>query len=909
MKRDRTMRGTVLLAVAVILALATTAWPESGNLLKNPGFEEGEAGGTPAGWAAWDRNPSTFVVAEGGSRSSRCAAIRLVPNESCGFVLADQWVRRPIAAGERYRARCDVRAERPVRVTLWLYGGAGGVSLSTRTDVIASRAWRPVSAEFEVPKLSSRAEPYVRFALAADQRDAPTVYLDNAELVRLDADAPVPDSVNLVANGRFEKGEEDAPPRGWVWWQRNPSTFVISSGGRGGGQCAKMRLVKNKTCGFLLADQYIETPLAEGDHLRARAYVRAEKATPVNLYLYAGTQRRGDSAGIEVTGRGNLTADATWKAIVAEADMPALTSGGGTYVRFALGLSHEKVDLYLDDVEVVNVRGGGAAKGGGHDLVFAADRYYSGAGLPLHVEGKPVGASGSVTFKLPVDLDAAAVPYAALWLDVDDIDAPAETGIYVNGEGPARAGGELIGEGAGFSGYVPFDPAFLRPGANEVKFVFEDDLGGATAGFAILDAKLTVVRPGPARPRKRVRSDGKLTEIRMPGIGSIIADNVISDAITIDLPRGEEYGWRDNTIRKGDGRGGWRAHPVQTRMFGATKGKYIMPFGIHEMDNGEIIIGASWNDGEMELPVISFSSDGGETFSNWQTVPNTFDRPMMFTYLGKGDLLFSTRGFHHYSADYGRTWPEKRPVPAAINGSQFWAEGNMLVDIGEDGRAELVIATGGNLGGKAIFQGAFYNFIRWSDDGGKTWRDEKRPKEWIFEVTHNGKTYERSLSEGGLVRADNGDIVAALRTDLPPRYLGQPHNDSLEGTAVCISRDEGKTWSKLRTLYDAGRHHACLVKRPNGDLVMTYVVRVNVREGRFANQRRGMEALVSRDHGETWNLDEVYILDEFKHLDPNQWFNGECGHVAAAALEDGSVLSIYGNYVAKAAVLVRWTPE
>jgi len=90
---------------------------------------------------------------------------------------------------------------------------------------------------------------------------------------------------------------------------------------------------------------------------------------------------------------------------------------------------------------------------------------------------------------------------------------------------------------------------------------------------------------------------------------------------------------------------------------------------------------------------------------------------------------------------------------------------------------------------------------------------------------------------------------------------------------------------------------------------MTYVVRVNVREGRFANQRRGMEALVSRDHGETWNLDEVYILDEFKHLDPNQWFNGECGHVAAAALEDGSVLSIYGNYVAKAAVLVRWTPE
>ena len=906
MARDGTVTRMVLFAALVILGITATGWAESQNLLENGGFEEGETGASPPGWGKWDRNPSTFVIAEGGYESAQCAAIRLIGNEACGFVLADQWVRRPVAAGERYRARCWVRAAAPVRVTLWLYGGTESVALKARTDAIASRAWRAVSAEFEAPKLEGLG--YVRFALAVDQRDAPTVYVDDAEVVRLDADAPVPDSVNLVTNGRFEQGEEGAPP-GWVWWQRNPSTFAISSGGRGDGQCAKMNLVKNEACGFVLADQYIETPLAEGDHLRARAYVRAEKPTGVTLYLYAGTQTRGDSPGINLTGRGDLTADATWKPISAEVDVPALTSGGGTFVRLALGLSYEKVDVYLDDVEVVNVGAGGAAKGEGHDLVFAADRYYSGAGLPLRVEGKPIGGSGSVTFRLPEELDAGAAPYAALWLDVDDIDAPAETGIYVNGQGPIRATGELIGEGAGRSGYVPLDPSFLRAGANEVSFVFEDSLGGATAGFAVLDAKLTVVRPGPARPRKRVRSEGKLTEIRMPGIGAIIADNVIREAITIDLPRGEEYGWRDNTIRKGDGEGGWKAHVVQTRMFAATKGKFIMPFGIHEMDNGEIIIGASWNDGQMELPVISISSDAGKTFSDWRTVPDTFDRPMMFTYLGKGDLLFSTRGFHHYSHDYGRTWPQKRPVQAAMNGGMFWAEGNMLVDIAADGRAERVAATGGNLGGKALFQGASLDFFRWSYDGGKTWRDESRPAEWIYEVTQDGKTHERSVSEGGLVRADNGDIVAALRTDLPPRYLGQPHNDSLEGTAVSISEDDGKTWSPLKTLYDAGRHHACLVKRPNGDLVMTYVVRVNVQEGKFANQRRGMEALVSTDHGKTWNLDEVYILDEFKHLDPNQWFNGECGHVAAAALQDGSILSIYGNYLAKAAVLVRWTPE
>ena len=147
-----------------------------------------------------------------------------------------------------------------------------------------------------------------------------------------------------------------------------------------------------------------------------------------------------------------------------------------------------------------------------------------------------------------------------------------------------------------------------------------------------------------------------------------------------------------------------------------------------------------------------------------------------------------------------------------------------------------------------------------------------------------------------------------MRSDIPRSFLSQPHNDSLEGIAISISKDEGKTWSPLNTLYDAGRHHCCLAKRPNGDLVMTYVVRTNIKNGKFANQRRGMEALVSKDHGKTWNLDEVYILDEFKYINPNQWFDGKAGHVAVAALKDGSIISIYGNYLAKSAVLVRWKP-
>jgi hypothetical protein len=53
-------------------------------------------------------------------------------------------------------------------------------------------------------------------------------------------------------------------------------------------------------------------------------------------------------------------------------------------------------------------------------------------------------------------------------------------------------------------------------------------------------------------------------------------------------------------------------------------------------------------------------------------------------------------------------------------------------------------------------------------------------------------------------------LVAALRTDMPPRYFAGPHDDSLEGTAIPISRDDGRCWSELQFLFDVGRHHASL---------------------------------------------------------------------------------------------------
>jgi hypothetical protein len=200
--------------------------------------------------------------------------------------------------------------------------------------------------------------------------------------------------------------------------------------------------------------------------------------------------------------------------------------------------------------------------------------------------------------------------------------------------------------------------------------------------------------------------------------------------------------------------------------------------------------------------------------------------------------------------------------------------------------------------------------FRRSVDGGRTWVDEVTPPQWKFTAEHRGKTWLRGVSEGAIVRAANGDLVAALRSDMPPRYFDGPHDDSLEGTAISISHDDGESWSAMQILFDAGRHHANLQRLPGGDLVCTLVVRDDIRDGRLASHRRGCDALISHDHGRTWGLDHRYELDGFEFLRPDgYWVDGQCGHVAAVVLEDGQILSAYGQYRLGATVLIKWKPD
>jgi len=368
-------------------------------------------------------------------------------------------------------------------------------------------------------------------------------------------------------------------------------------------------------------------------------------------------------------------------------------------------------------------------------------------------------------------------------------------------------------------------------------------------------------------------------------------------------------GWKTHYIRQGDGRGGWVVRRAEYQMLqdpnkwhtNATGRPYLQFRVLKPMDNGELILMGVWNPSgeygkwtDQERTIVAFSRDGGDTWSELKQIADTYDRPDMTACLGKGRLTFQTGETAYFSNDYGRTWPERMPAQPFGSGKSM-VEGNPLVERDAQGNVTRI----GQLG---------YRAIRWSHDGGRNWVDELRPEEWQWQETHNGKTYTLGVSEGSLVRAKNGWLVAAHRTDVPARYREGPHDDNLEGIGVSISKDNGKTWSPIKILFDAGRHHQKLLVMPNGDIVMTMTVRANIRDGKLVSYRRGCDAIVSHDNGLSWDLDHRYVLDEYEYYDGYKWFNGNCGHINSLLLDDGSIITGHNNYLTKGISLIRWQP-
>jgi len=112
---------------------------------------------------------------------------------------------------------------------------------------------------------------------------------------------------------------------------------------------------------------------------------------------------------------------------------------------------------------------------------------------------------------------------------------------------------------------------------------------------------------------------------------------------------------------------------------------------------------------------------------------------------------------------------------------------------------------------------------------------------------------------------------------------------------VSISRDNGQTWSELHWLYEWGRHHASMVVLPDGRIVMSYVVRLGYTDTPDGFHRFGIEAVVSSDHGKTWDLDHRYLLSVWTGIIKDDLEHNVCQSTSTLLLPDGQLLTAFGT--------------
>lgn len=154
-------------------------------------------------------------------------------------------------------------------------------------------------------------------------------------------------------------------------------------------------------------------------------------------------------------------------------------------------------------------------------------------------------------------------------------------------------------------------------------------------------------------------------------------------------------------------------------------------------------------------------------------------------------------------------------------------------------------------------------------DGGDRWT--------IHTVARHPKF---DLGETSITQASNGQLVALVRTtDAVTPGLGQ------HDLWTAVSKDGGVTWSEPR---DSGLDGSTpwLVTTADG-LVVAFYIRRGTSPGGGGFDRTGVYACVSRDHGQSWDVDhQVALLDTGTETVD--------GYPTAVLLQDGTVYGVYG---------------
>lgn len=350
-------------------------------------------------------------------------------------------------------------------------------------------------------------------------------------------------------------------------------------------------------------------------------------------------------------------------------------------------------------------------------------------------------------------------------------------------------------------------------------------------------------------------------------------------------------GWEPHVVEQLNGASPRIKSPARIQIVsrGWKLGAVHYPYLVQLPKKNRLIMLVNWGTRPENRSGITVSDDGGNNWSRPKQVVDTWS--VGLSRLSDGQLILVSQSRvtgpssrYLFSRDHGETWAESVAAPGYRGDKPFYEDSQFLVDRDASGRVTRLWGTG-KAPGKACL-------VRHSDDGGRTWSRCRHVPEW-------GRTGEIVLH-----RAANGHLLAACRTNLERFVAGKI--DHWSGLGVTRSEDSGRTWSKMDYLYAWGRHMSSLVTMPNGHIVLTYVVRKGYTPDADGVARFGIEAIVSRDHGKTWDLDHRYLLVTWKgDASLKEAWRASGQRTGTVLLRDESLVTAFGAWY-RNIVVVRW---
>jgi hypothetical protein len=306
--------------------------------------------------------------------------------------------------------------------------------------------------------------------------------------------------------------------------------------------------------------------------------------------------------------------------------------------------------------------------------------------------------------------------------------------------------------------------------------------------------------------------------------------------------------------------------------------------GLTSMDNGKLVLtpqamleplSAEKSQDASPVGLLLFSDDDGMSWTQPKRIGMRRCTPFN---LGGEKLMLhgfsaddDSKSYLCFSDDAGSTWGKPEPIPALPDG-RFGHTDVAYHPLVEGDTVIFLLWSPVEPGYSNLESGELFTeiFLRRYHLSSHSWDEPVfLPRKW-------------GLNEGSLIRAKDGALVAAIRTQMVDQT---PPDDHWMGMATTRSMDEGKTWTTPARHYHYGHHHCSLVNLSDGRILLTYVARIGQLEGRTYH---GLEAVLSHDNGVTWDWEHRYII--FRTSD-------NCPHSPQSVLlSDGRILTIFMDH-------------